>query len=194
MADLGWDGLTYLNGSSATFSFASPSRPEGPARTLRIYGAPWTEQCGLFAFQYPPVRERVWADRIPDGTDVVVVHGPPRGHCDLGGKGCPQLLREIGRAQPALVVCGHIHEGHGREDLVHDGVDRAYHAIEMGDRGLWGVVALAGWLLWRNLWAVLRRGRQTTKGTRLVNAAAMTAGWTGEADGPALREAIVVDL
>ncbi|KAL1897403.1 hypothetical protein Sste5346_004139 [Sporothrix stenoceras] len=192
--DLDWGGLTYLNDSSTTLTFESPS-PTGsvPSRTLRIYGAPWTEQCGLFAFQYPPVRERVWAGRIPDGTDIVVVHGPPRGHLDQGGKGCPQLLREIERAKPKLVVCGHIHEGHGREDLLNDNLDRAYHAVETGDRGLWGVAVLAGWLLWKNLWAAVWP-TVTSKGTRLVNAAVMTRGWTGNADGPALREAIVVEL
>lgn len=202
LEDLNWGSLTYLNDSSTTLTFTSHSSASStgtvPSRTLRIYGAPWTEQCGLFAFQYPPVRQRVWADRIPEGTDIVVVHGPPRGHLDSGGKGCPLLLREIERAKPKLVVCGHIHEGHGREDLANDGVDSAYHAIETGDRGLWGVAVLAGWLFWRNSGALLWPRRQTitarTKGTRVVNAAVMTRGWTGKADGPPLREAIVVDL
>ena len=194
-------GLIYLNDRSVTLDVAlpapaSPSSSSSPtttpqSRTLRIYGAPWTEQCGVFAFQYPPVRERVWADRIPDNTDIVMVHGPPKGYCDMGGKGCPQLLREIRRAQPALAVFGHIHRGYGQDDIVHSNVDAAYSAVELGDRGLLGVAVLLGWLLWDRLFGWLRPHKQA-KRTRLVNAALMIG--VGADGKPNLRAPVVVQL
>ncbi|EPE09311.1 phosphoesterase [Ophiostoma piceae UAMH 11346] len=206
LADLEWGDLIYLNDRSVTLELpvpapASPASPASPssfshtitpeARTLLIYGAPWTEQCGVFAFQYPPVRERVWADRIPDNTDIVMVHGPPKGYCDMGGKGCPQLLREIRRAQPALAVFGHIHGGYGQEDMIHSHVEAAYSAIELGDRGLLGVAALLGWLLWDTLFGWLPPHKKV-KRTRLVNAALMIG--LGADGRPDLRAPVVVQL
>jgi predicted MPP superfamily phosphohydrolase len=55
--DLQWHDVIYLNNSSTRLDF-----PHG--RSLNIYGSPMTEQCGTFAFQYPPIRQ-VWADIIP---------------------------------------------------------------------------------------------------------------------------------
>ena len=54
--------------------------------------------------------------------DILLTHGPPKGHLDQGGKGCPQLLREIWRVRPRLVVFGHIHEGYEREHISYDDV------------------------------------------------------------------------
>lgn len=48
---------------------------------------------------------------------VLVLHSPPRGHCDASGTGdhfgSPALLRAIEEKQPKLAVCGHIHESWG---------------------------------------------------------------------------------
>ena len=72
-----------------------------------------------WAFNLPrgePLREK-WA-LIPAGTDVLVTHGPPRGHGDrvaFGGEhvGCEDLLSAVERLAPRLHVFGHIHEGAG---------------------------------------------------------------------------------
>mmetsp|Transcript_11338 Transcript_11338/g.38645 ORF Transcript_11338/g.38645 Transcript_11338/m.38645 type:complete len:269 (+) Transcript_11338:47-853(+) len=52
---------------------------------------------------------------IPAGVDVLVTHGPVKGHLDGEGValGCPCLLEHVRRARPRLVVCGHIHGSHG---------------------------------------------------------------------------------
>ena len=50
-------------------------------------------------------------------TDVLIVHGPPRGFGDvtlgLTSSGSVSLAERIVEIQPPLVVCGHIHEGYG---------------------------------------------------------------------------------
>jgi uncharacterized protein len=57
----------------------------------------------------------------PEGA-VLVLHSPPRGHCDAGGDGSsfgsPALLRAIEEKRPRLAVCGHIHESWGCESQV----------------------------------------------------------------------------
>ena len=69
-----------------------------------------------------PLRE-VWA-QIPTDVDVLLTHGPPRGHGDLcfptrlgmGRKhvGCDELLTAVTtRVKPQFHVFGHIHEGYG---------------------------------------------------------------------------------
>lgn len=130
--DLDWGELIYLNDNQVKLDFPGD-------RTLSIYGSPLTEQYGTFAFQYPPIRE-VWHTRIPDDTDLLLVHGPPRGYLDKDGKGCPQLLKEIWRVRPRLVVFGHIHAGYGQRFLRYDdGAEAAYASVLMGTSGLLAV-------------------------------------------------------
>jgi predicted phosphodiesterase len=65
-----------------------------------------------------PPNERVY-DRIPDGTDVLITHGPPWGILDRGAgpdgpQGCPRLLAAVRRIKPRIHVFGHVHEGYGQ--------------------------------------------------------------------------------
>lgn len=85
---------------------------------LRIWGSPWQPWFFDWAFNLPrgePIRAK-W-DLIPDGIDVLVTHGPPRGHGDrtVAGEdvGCADLLDAVRRLRPRLHVFGHIHEGYG---------------------------------------------------------------------------------
>lgn len=54
----------------------------------------------------------------------LVLHSPPRGHCDAsaGGDhfGSEALLRAIEQKRPRLAVCGHIHESWGCESRIGD--------------------------------------------------------------------------
>ena len=52
-----------------------------------------------------------WAE-IPEGTHVLVTHGPPEGFLD-GGIGCGALARAIKKIRPKLVIFGHVHHAHG---------------------------------------------------------------------------------
>jgi Icc-related predicted phosphoesterase len=109
---------------------------------LHIWGTPWQPWFWDWAFNGNPERlQRQWA-LIPQNTDILIVHGPPRGYGDgvpnAGGVrlcGCPHLLDRIKEIRPKLVVFGHIHEGRGEWQL--DGtrlanvtiVDDGYEAV-----------------------------------------------------------------
>ncbi|MFN4259188.1 MAG: metallophosphoesterase [Gemmataceae bacterium] len=82
-----------------------------------IWGTPWQPWFFDWAFNLQERRLRdKWA-LIPDQTDILIVHGPPRGYGD--GVACgehtgsPSLLERIDAIRPKLVVFGHIHEGRG---------------------------------------------------------------------------------
>ncbi len=86
---------------------------------IKVWGSPWQPEFCDWAFNLPrgePCRAK-WR-LIPDGTDVLLTHGPPLGHGDLtsGGvrAGCLDLLDELQtRVRPQYHCFGHIHEGHG---------------------------------------------------------------------------------
>lgn len=85
---------------------------------FKFWGSPWQpEFCG-WAFNLPRGHELAakWA-QIPEGTDVLVTHGPARKKLDFvqGGShvGCSDLSRRIAVVKPLVHVCGHVHEGHG---------------------------------------------------------------------------------
>ena len=86
---------------------------------LRIYGSPWQPAFHDWAFNLPRNGEAlrtVW-DRIPEGLDILVTHGPPHGILDRNAEGdlCGDevLLTEVEKKAPRMHVFGHIHEGHG---------------------------------------------------------------------------------
>jgi Icc-related predicted phosphoesterase len=53
---------------------------------------------------------------------VLVVHSPPKGHCDQSSAGdhlgSQAILEAIDSKRPRLAVCGHIHESWGAEDEI----------------------------------------------------------------------------
>lgn len=67
---------------------------------------------------------------------VLVLHSPPKGHCDSNGHGdhfgSPGLLSAIEDKRPSLVVCGHIHESWGCESEIGETPVR-----NLGPKGTW---------------------------------------------------------
>ena len=67
---------------------------------------------------------------------VLVLHSPPRDHCDTNGSGdhfgSISLLRAIEEKKPRLAVCGHIHESWGCESEIGD---TPVH--NLGPKGAW---------------------------------------------------------
>ena len=173
-ADLDWGDVIYLENSPITLDFAGG---DGGRRKLTVYGCPLTPMCGTFAFQYPPIRE-VWEGRVPDGTDLLLTHGPPRGHLDSPWQGCPQLLAEICRVRPKLVVFGHIHGARGCEEMGYSVVETMYNGVIAGRKGLGAVMVMAIFVAFEALVKCLGLSRlfldqwkKTRVATRLVNAA-----------------------
>ena len=88
---------------------------------LRLWGSPWQPRFFDWAFNLDePELAAKWA-LVPEGTDVLVLHGPPFGYGDAVSRGdgavehtgSPSLRERIRQIQPRLVVFGHIHEGRG---------------------------------------------------------------------------------
>ena len=84
---------------------------------LKVWGSPWSSKFMNWAFGGSEGElSEIWQS-IPDDTDIVIVHGPPRecGDVTFDGisTGSPSLSRRLHEVQPKLVVCGHIHEGYG---------------------------------------------------------------------------------
>jgi Icc-related predicted phosphoesterase len=103
-------GITYLEDEGTTYS------------GWKIYGMPWTPIFGRWAFMSSSDGRKLRCDAIPNDTDILITHGPPKGYLDevldwaRGGHinvGCEHLKDAVERIQPKLHVFGHIHEGAG---------------------------------------------------------------------------------
>jgi Icc-related predicted phosphoesterase len=87
----------------------------------RFYGSPWQPEFCNWAFNLPrgaALREK-W-DLIPEGLDVLITHGPPKGIHDQASPrngseslGCEDLASAVRRVKPRVHVFGHIHGGYG---------------------------------------------------------------------------------
>ena len=85
---------------------------------VKVWGSPVTPLYGgAFGILKSEDRKRHWA-QVPDGTDILITHGPPYGVLDtaLGSQhneGCPELLEAVLRVTPRLHVFGHCHGAYG---------------------------------------------------------------------------------
>ena len=84
---------------------------------IKIWGSPHTPQFGNWYFMKNRSKlDKVWQS-IPDDTDIVVVHTPPKGLLDLSYDrnhnlemcGCSALKKRLLKIQPKLCLFGHIH-------------------------------------------------------------------------------------
>lgn len=94
---------------------------------LKIFGSPHTPQFGQWAFMKERHKlDRMWDGLIDDDTDVVIVHGPPKGILDKSydRNGCMEmcgdksLMNKLKKVKPKLMLFGHIHNC---EDIVNTG-------------------------------------------------------------------------
>jgi predicted phosphodiesterase len=88
---------------------------------LRIWGSPFAVTYGDWAFMESEAALERRFTAIPDGLDLLLVHGPPFAVLDHAVRGVDTgsraLRRAVLRARPAVAVFGHIHEAHGEDRL-----------------------------------------------------------------------------
>lgn len=152
-----WGDVRYLQNSGTSISLSN-------GRYLNVFGSPWTPTPGTWAFQHSRSKD-VWTGSIPDDTDILVTHMPPRFHLDIAGFGDDNLLKELWRTRPRLHVFGHVHEGWGKDLMIYDQFEAWYEDIYRGSGGLFALLKL----LFRSITFVWRP--RSTRGTILVNAA-----------------------
>ncbi|HET9592993.1 MAG TPA: metallophosphoesterase family protein [Solirubrobacterales bacterium] len=124
-AAAGWSAATVLHGEGTTI--------EGTAFFGLGAGIPVTPWDWSFDLDDESAMQML-AD-CPENA-VLVLHSPPKDHCDSAGDsgnfGSPALLRAIEDKHPRLVVCGHIHESWGCESQIGPTPIR-----NLGPKGTW---------------------------------------------------------
>ena len=122
-AAAGWSAATVLHGDSAEIN----------GRTFFGLGGgipvtPWD-----WSFDVEESDAETMLAGLEPGS-VLVVHSPPKGHCDEAGSGLSlgskSILKAIEDKQPELAVCGHIHESWGQESRVGE-----TEIVNLGPRG-----------------------------------------------------------
>jgi Icc-related predicted phosphoesterase len=95
---------------------------------LKIFGSPYTPEFGNWSFMKARHKlDRIWDKAIDDNTDIIIVHGPPKGVLDksydrkgmMESCGDKSLLNKVNKVQPKLMLFGHIHNC---EDIINAGV------------------------------------------------------------------------
>jgi len=87
---------------------------------VKFYGSPWQPEFSSWAFNLPRngfQLRAVWR-KIPDDTDILITHGPPKGILDLTKRdncyaGCERLKERVLELNLAIHSFGHIHEQYG---------------------------------------------------------------------------------
>lgn len=97
--------VTYLQDSSVTIN------------GIKFYGSPWTPEFNNWAFNMTAEQLKEKWVSIPEDTDVLITHGPPKGILDVTREGLsvgdPALTQALSRVRPAIHAFGHIHEDYG---------------------------------------------------------------------------------
>ena len=107
----GWDSATVLHGQGTEIDGTS------------FYGlgagipvTPWD-----WSFDLDEEEAGAKLADCPEGA-VLVVHSPPKGHCDESSSGdhlgSQAILEAIEAKRPQVAVCGHIHESWGAESEI----------------------------------------------------------------------------
>ncbi|CAN5488550.1 metallophosphoesterase family protein [soil metagenome] len=107
----GWDAATVLHGDSAEH--------DGVTFFGLGAGIPTTPWDWSFDLDDDAAADELSA--CPEDA-VLILHSPPRGHCDKGGTGeelgSPAIAAAIEGRKPRVAVCGHIHDSWGCESAI----------------------------------------------------------------------------
>jgi Icc-related predicted phosphoesterase len=121
----GWTAATVLHGGSTTIDGI-----EFFGLGAGIPVTPWG-----WSFDLNDDAATSMLEACPEGA-VLVLHSPPKGHCDANETGdhfgSPALLQAIEEKASRLAVCGHIHESWGCESEIGGTPIR-----NLGPKGTW---------------------------------------------------------
>ncbi len=94
---------------------------------LKVWFSPWSNLFGDWAFMETESELKARYSVIPEDTDILVSHGPPKGLGDrifwdrreqhVGSQSLLDRFLELPKAK--VIVCGHIHEAMGVYPLPH---------------------------------------------------------------------------
>jgi len=93
---------------------------------FKIYGHPWSRRYNNWAFNIGNDELAMKNANIPEDTDILITHAPPKGVLDVVTEGHdlngfmlgdPYMRRRIIEIKPRLHVFGHIHSGYGEKIL-----------------------------------------------------------------------------
>ena len=101
---------------------------------LKIWGSPISPSFGGWSFMKSREKLHDLWQTIPEDTDIVITHGPPKGVLDLSENregrlemcGCNALVKRLMVVQPKLALSGHIHS---TSTIVNTGI-RKYDKIQ----------------------------------------------------------------
>jgi len=89
---------------------------------IKFWGSPICPPFGNWAFYKEELDRVMLWNTIPDDTDILITHGPPKYMLDqvptqiddiIKHCGCEKLLEKVKDLQPKYHIFGHIHEGYG---------------------------------------------------------------------------------
>lgn len=124
-ASSGWSAATVLHGSGTTIDGT-----EFYGLGAGIPVTPWE-----WSFDLDDESASEQLAPCPEEA-ILVLHSPPRGHCDTNGSGdhfgSTALLEAIEQKRPRLAVCGHIHESWGCQSQVN-----GTPVHNLGPKGTW---------------------------------------------------------
>ena len=94
---------------------------------IKIFGSPYTPTFGNWSFMKERHKlDRIWDNAIDNDSDIIVVHGPPKGILDLSydrdnkleNCGDKSLWNRVQIVKPKLMLFGHIHDN---KDIINAG-------------------------------------------------------------------------
>jgi len=88
---------------------------------INIFGSPYTPSFNGWAFNRDRSKLDAYWQHIPENTDILITHGPPKGILDLSHDkndkleycGDKALFNHVLRVQPKYHIFGHIHNSTG---------------------------------------------------------------------------------
>jgi len=120
-----WEAATVLHGDSTTIEGA-----EFFGLGAGVPVTPWD-----WSFDLDDAAAGAMMGDCPESA-ILVLHSPPKGHCDTNGGGdhfgSPALRTAIEEKRPRIAVCGHIHESWGCESTIGETPVR-----NLGPTGTW---------------------------------------------------------